>query len=154
MIPETNRRLECTKTQQLTMLEFFVFIGCIFSWLASREFQIAEIGGHHYLLTCSNVNPFCLNEYMSLQFFEDIMQALCFTNLPHPPYTDQYHDVCQLIDKLNEHYMEIMWQVGFFVLMKAWTFGWTSGCVCHKNHIHLAMNIIQSEMVIWRREHQ
>ena len=106
VIPETSRKLESTKTQQLTMSEFFVFIGCIF-FMACFE-GVSDCRDWWSLLPVDSFKgaPFRLNEYMSLRRFEDIMQALCFTNLPHPPYTDRYHDVRQLIDKFNEHYME------------------------------------------------
>ncbi len=52
-----------------------------------------------------NGAPFCLNDYISYHCFEDIMQALCLTNLPHPPYTDRFLDIWQMIDELNQYYM-------------------------------------------------
>ncbi len=38
-------------------------------------------------------------------YFEDIIQALCFTNHPYPPYVNRFYDVPQMIDEFNEHYM-------------------------------------------------
>ncbi len=32
VIPETIKKLDSTKTQQLTISDVFVFLGCIFSW--------------------------------------------------------------------------------------------------------------------------
>ncbi len=57
-IPVTNANLDSTKSQQLTMSEFFVFLGCIFSWLALRECQIVRNGGLLFPLMHSKVTLF------------------------------------------------------------------------------------------------
>ncbi|KAL7462772.1 hypothetical protein ACHAXS_004154 [Conticribra weissflogii] len=43
---------------------------------------------------------------MSSRRFEDIMQALRFTDTPPPNYNDRFHDVRQMITEFNRHYEE------------------------------------------------
>ena len=106
IIPRTNANLQSTKNQQLTMSEFFTFLGCIF-YTACFE----GISDRRDWWSSSPVERFRgapdrLHDYMSGRRFEDIMQALRFTNTPQPQYNDRFHDVRQMIEAFNNHYME------------------------------------------------
>ncbi len=91
--------------QQLAMSAFF-FLGvhlfmacfegvpCHRGWLSS--IPIKKFEG----------TPYCLNEYIYFRQCEDIIQALCLANLPHPTYANRFYDVQLMIDKFNQHYSE------------------------------------------------
>ncbi len=105
VIPEKNANLDSTKSQQLTMSEFFVFLGCIFFMACFEGVSDHREWWSSFPIDAFTGAPFCLNEYMPYCHFEDIMQALRFTNHPYPPYANQFYDVWQMIDEFNEHYM-------------------------------------------------
>mmetsp|Transcript_11947 Transcript_11947/g.25228 ORF Transcript_11947/g.25228 Transcript_11947/m.25228 type:complete len:318 (-) Transcript_11947:177-1130(-) len=105
VIPEMNANLDSTKSQQLTMSGFFVFLGCIFFMACFKGVSDRRKWWSSLPIHSFKGPPFCLNEYMPYLRFEDIMQALCLTNHPYPPYADCFHDARQIIDEFNEHYM-------------------------------------------------
>ena len=47
-----------------------------------------------------------MQKYMELRWFISITSATRFTNKPSPSFLDKFHDVRQMINNLNVHYLE------------------------------------------------
>ena len=57
-------------------------------------------------LSIQEVAPFRLQKYIDLRRFISITSAMRFTNKPSPSFLDRFHDVRQIINKFNKHYLE------------------------------------------------
>ncbi|KAL7465733.1 LOW QUALITY PROTEIN: hypothetical protein ACHAXS_006135, partial [Conticribra weissflogii] len=120
VIPQTNANLDSTKSQQLTMSEFFVFLGCIFFMACFEGVSDRREWWSSFPIDAFKGAPFCLNEYMPYRRFEDIMQALCFTNHPYPPYANQFYDEFEECGKTVSLMLQMsknLWNTGKVVTM-------------------------------------
>ena len=50
--------------------------------------------------------PFHLNEFISIQRYNDLTSAIHYTDKPPPGFVDRFHDALQMIDAFNQHYTE------------------------------------------------
>ena len=104
LIPSTNKIL---KEEDIDLQEFYIFLGCHFfmacfegvsdrqDWWSSKPVRFEEGA------------PFRLNKYMSLRRFTAITAAVRYTNHPPPAtFVDRFHEVRQMIDAFNTHYLE------------------------------------------------
>ncbi len=93
VIPQTNANLNVTMNQQLTMLEFFKFLDCIFFTACFKGISDQQNWWSSKPIDALRGAPFQLNEYMLSHRFKYIMQALQNTNEPLSNYTVHFHDV-------------------------------------------------------------
>lgn len=72
--------------------------------------------------------PFRLQKYMKRTRFDDIMNALRYTNLPPPPYKDKFHQVRQMLKAWNDNMFSVFtasWVSCLDESMSPWTSRWT-----------------------------
>ena len=102
--------------------------------------------------------PFRLQKYMDLRRFISITSAMRFTNKPSPSFLDRFHDVRQMINNFNEHYLErTILPPGSVSSMSRWTLFLKSSAqgswVFHKNPTLLETSSIALQMemrvILW-----
>ena len=124
MIPGMNEILK----KPLTYGEFLRWLGV---WLLIAS----EVGWsrHDYWKTTGQEDPFDgpmmrMNEFMSRDRFDNILNALTFTDQKPPSYNDKFWEVRQLIDAWNKN-MDITYRSSSFVCvdesMSKWVNMWT-----------------------------
>jgi hypothetical protein len=72
--------------------------------------------------------PFRLQKYMSRTRFENIINALRYTNEPPPAYKDKFHQVRQMLKAWNENMFDVFtpsWVSCLDESMSPWTSRWT-----------------------------
>ena len=72
---------------------------------AFRESLTGDCGGPPTTVSIREGSPFRLQKYMALRRFISITSAMRFTNKPSPSFLDRFHDVRQMLNKFNEHYL-------------------------------------------------
>ena len=101
IIPQTNQNL----ATPINLQEYYVWLGCIF-YMACWQ----GIGDRDEWWTSDPIDPFKgapfrLNAYMSRVRFKDITGAIRYTDIADPLlFVDKFHEVCQMIERFNEHY--------------------------------------------------
>ena len=99
VIPMTNEHLG----RELTLRELICFIG-VLSFMACYQ----GVSDRRWWWSRSEVDmkegaPYRLNQFMSLNRFEEILANLRLTDLPPPPYVDPFHEVRQCITSWNDN---------------------------------------------------
>ena len=102
ILPSTNVHLD----KELTMQEFFVFLGCLFFMACHPGVASRDLWWSAKDISPAEGAPFRLNAYFSKNRFKAIMGALRYTNNQQPSYSDKFHDVRQLIDAWNDFMAE------------------------------------------------
>ena len=101
VIPATNSNLTLGPTNLSEIISFF---GCIFFMSC---FQGVEERRDWWSKTPPSMEsgaPFRLNEYMSRDRFEDIIQGLRYTTAEPPAYRDKFYEVREMWEYWNAHY--------------------------------------------------
>jgi hypothetical protein len=93
IIPEKNKHL--APAPDLTIHEFFVFVGCIFFMACHHGIADRDQWWSTKDISPSEGAPFCLNSYMLKNRFKEIMGCLRYTSTGTQ---DKFHDVCKMID--------------------------------------------------------
>lgn len=101
VIPATNPHLKMGDTD---LQELICFFGCekmmaCFEGISDRRMWFSKEPINMYAGA-----PFRLNEYMTGNRFEDIMQALRYTTCDVPDYEDKFYEVREMEDCFNDPY--------------------------------------------------
>ena len=99
VLPETNKHM----MKEVTMKEFFKFIGCIFFMSCHPGVGDRDLWWTKRPISLREGAPFRLNHFMKRHRFKSIMGALQYSNKSQPGYVDRFHDVRQMIDAWNNH---------------------------------------------------
>ena len=113
VIPMTNQHLG----RELTLHEMVCFIG-VLSFMACYQ----GVSDRMWWWIRTEVDmkegePYRLNQFMSLNRFEEIPENLLLTDVPPPPYMDPFHKVRQLISSWNDNMSVFLYHHGCHVLM-------------------------------------
>ena len=124
LIVETNKVLD----KAMTLGEFLRWMGL---WFLMATFQF---GNRRDFWSTKQVDPFDgapvrLNDYMSRKRFEDILNALRFTNQEPPAYRDRFWEVRQLIAKWNAN-MDANFEPGWISCLDESMSKWVNEYTC------------------------
>ena len=122
---ETNKNL----SSKLTFGELLVFIGI---WFVISYSSPGCLNRREYWSSTKPNReggaPFRLNDIMSGRRFEEIVQALCFTNMEAPSFRDKFWEVRQMVKEWNQNMKDVFtagWITCLDESMSIWTNRWT-----------------------------
>ena len=90
----------------ITLQEFYMYSGCHFFMACFEGIYDRRLSWSPKLVSNREESPFRLQKYMALCRFISITSAMTFTNKPSPSFLDRFHDVRQMINSFNEHYLD------------------------------------------------
>ena len=103
LIPATDEEI---LGDNITLQELYVFLGCHFFMACFEGIYYRRFCWFPKTVSIRERSPFRLQKYMDLQRFISNISAVRFTNKPFPSFLDRFHDVQQIINNFNEHYLE------------------------------------------------
>ncbi len=102
IIPQTNQNLG----MPINLQEFYVWLGCIFYMARWQGIGDLDEWWSSDPIDQFKGAPFRLNAYMSKVQFKDITGAIRYTDKADSLlFVDKFHEVCQMIEVFNEHYV-------------------------------------------------
>ena len=102
-IPETNKEIS---GGDITLQEFYVYLGCHFLMACFEGISDRRLWWSPKQVSVREGAPFRLHNYMALRRLISIISVMRFTNKPSLSFLDRFHDVQQIINNFNEHYLE------------------------------------------------
>ena len=98
--------IEENSGDEITLQDFYVYLGCYLFMACFEEISDRILWWSPKPASIQEGPPFRLKKYMSLRWFISITSAVRFTNKPSPSFLDRFHDVRQMINNFNAHYLE------------------------------------------------
>ena len=127
IVSRTSKQLEKNGNTVTSLGEFLRFLGLQMFMSTQTGFSRRDYwSGAPVTLTAGA--PFRLNEFMPRNRFEQIMEALTFTDVEPPSYVDKFWEVRQMIDLWNNNMEEVFcpsWVVCLDESMSIWNNKWT-----------------------------
>ena len=102
LIPESNKGIS---GDNITLKEFYVYFLCHFFMACFEGIYDWRLWWSPKPVSIRGVSPFRLQKYMALWRFISITSTMRFTNKPYHSFLDRFHDVRQMLNKFNEHYL-------------------------------------------------
>ena len=103
---ETNKKLQQDSKAELTYGEFLLFLGLQLFMSTLNGYSRNEFWSSSPI-SLANGSPFRLNEFMSRNRFNDIIDALSFTDEKAPTYRDKFWEVRKMISLWNENMADV-----------------------------------------------
>ena len=103
LIPATN---EDISGEEINLKEFYVYLGCHFFMSCFEGISDRRLWWSPKPVSSQEGAPFWMQKYMALQQFIQITSDMRFKNKPSTSFLDRFHDVRQMINNFNAHYLE------------------------------------------------
>lgn len=126
LLPELNKNI--LGSNPVEWPEFLRFLGLLLLMATVRVGCDRRSWFEHTEPSEFEGAPFRLHKYMSRTRFENILNALRYTNQPPPLYKDSFHQVRQLLNAWNDHMASVFvasWVSCLDESMSPWTTRWT-----------------------------
>lgn len=127
VVIETNKKLQQDSKAELTYGEFLLFLGLQLFMSTLNGYSRNEFWSSSPI-SLANGSPFRLNEFMSRNRFNDIIDALSFTDEKAPTYRDKFWEVRKMISLWNENMADVFipsWITCLDESMSIWCNRWT-----------------------------
>ena len=103
LIPATNKEIA---GEDITLQEFYVYLGCHFFMACFEGISDRRLWWSPKPVSIREGAPLPLQKYMALRRFITITSAMRLANKPSTSFLGRFHDVLQMINNFNEHYLE------------------------------------------------
>ena len=103
LIPATNEEIS---GDDITLKEFYVYLGCHFFVACFEGISDQRLWWSPKPVSIHEGAPIRMQKNIALRRFKSITYAMRFTNKPYFSFLDRFHDVRQMINNFNVHYLE------------------------------------------------